>query len=77
VTLAGVANADPDSIAAQLLHPAAIISNSDAGAHVQTLCAYGDTTLVLSKFVRECADRSSGRRLRLPGSRPGHRGGVG
>jgi len=48
----GVANSDADGVAATLLHPAAIVGNSDAGAHVRMMCAAGDTTLLLTRHVR-------------------------
>jgi N-acyl-D-amino-acid deacylase len=51
-----VTNADPDGVAAMLRHPAAIVSNSDAGAHLQMMCASGDTTLFLTRHVRERGD---------------------
>jgi len=51
-----VTNADPDGVAAMLRHPAAFISNSDAGAHLQMMCASGDTTLLLTRHVRERGD---------------------
>jgi N-acyl-D-aspartate/D-glutamate deacylase len=52
----GVANAEPDGVAALLTHKATVISNSDAGAHVQMMCAAGDTTLLLARHVRERGD---------------------
>jgi len=52
----GIANSDPDGVAATLVHPAAVISNSDAGAHLQMMCAVGDTTLLLSRHVRDRGD---------------------
>jgi N-acyl-D-aspartate/D-glutamate deacylase len=54
----GVANSDPDGVAGTLLHPAAIIGNSDAGAHVRMMCAAGDTTLLLTRHVRDRGDFS-------------------
>ena len=51
-----VTNADVEGVAAMLRHPAAIISNSDAGAHLQMMCATGDTTLFLTRHVRERGD---------------------
>jgi N-acyl-D-aspartate/D-glutamate deacylase len=51
-----VTNADPDGVAAMLRHPAAVVSNSDAGAHLQMMCASGDTTLLLTRHVRERGD---------------------
>jgi N-acyl-D-aspartate/D-glutamate deacylase len=44
----GVSNADPAGVAELLNHPATVISASDAGAHVQMMCAAGDTTLLLT-----------------------------
>ena len=52
----GVVNSDPDGVAATLVHPAAVISNSDAGAHLQMMCAVGDTTLLLTRHVRDRGD---------------------
>lgn len=52
----GVANADPGGVAQLLRHPATIVSNSDAGAHVQMMCAAGDTTLLLTRHVRDRGD---------------------
>jgi N-acyl-D-amino-acid deacylase len=52
----GVANADPDGVAGTLVHPASVIANSDAGAHLQMMCAFGDTTLTLTRHVRDRGD---------------------
>jgi N-acyl-D-amino-acid deacylase len=52
----GVANSDPDGVARLLQHPAGVVSNSDAGAHVQMMCAVGDTTLLLARHVRDRRD---------------------
>jgi len=57
----GVENADPDGVATLLEHPATLISNSDAGAHVQMMCTSGDTTLLLARHARDRADMSLGR----------------
>jgi N-acyl-D-aspartate/D-glutamate deacylase len=35
-----------------------LISSSDAGAHAQMLCASGDTTLLLTRHVRDRGDLS-------------------
>jgi N-acyl-D-amino-acid deacylase len=56
VVAVGVANADVEGVARTLANPAVLISSSDAGAHMQMLCASGDTTLVLTRHVRERAD---------------------
>jgi N-acyl-D-amino-acid deacylase len=52
----GVSNADVDGVARTLTDPAVLVSSSDAGAHAQMLCASGDTTLVLTRHVRERGD---------------------
>ena len=52
----GLANADVDGVARTLVDPAVLISSSDAGAHSQMLCASGDTTLVLTRHVRDRGD---------------------
>jgi N-acyl-D-aspartate/D-glutamate deacylase len=52
----GIANGDPEGVAGILRHPAALVSNSDAGAHLQMMCAVGDTTLLLTRHVRERGD---------------------
>jgi N-acyl-D-aspartate/D-glutamate deacylase len=56
VVAVGISNADVDGVARTLANPAVLISSSDAGAHVQMLCASGDTTLVLTRHVRERGD---------------------
>jgi N-acyl-D-aspartate/D-glutamate deacylase len=56
VVAVGVANADIDGVARTLTDPAVLISSSDAGAHAQMLCASGDTTLLLTRHVRERGD---------------------
>jgi N-acyl-D-amino-acid deacylase len=52
----GVSNADVDGVARLLTDPAVLVSSSDAGAHLQMLCASGDTTLLLTRHVRERGD---------------------
>jgi N-acyl-D-amino-acid deacylase len=52
----GVANSDPEGVAATLVHPAALLGNSDAGAHLQMMCATGDSTLLLTRHVRDRGD---------------------
>ena len=58
VVAAGIANANVDRVAEILTHPATVISASDAGAHVQMMCAAGDTTLLLTRHVKERGDLS-------------------
>jgi N-acyl-D-aspartate/D-glutamate deacylase len=52
----GLANSDVDGVGRTLADPDVLISSSDAGAHMQMLCASGDTTLVLTRHVRERGD---------------------
>jgi N-acyl-D-aspartate/D-glutamate deacylase len=52
----GLANADVDGVGRTLANPDVLISSSDAGAHMQMLCASGDTTLVLTRHVRQRGD---------------------
>ena len=58
VVAVGIANADVEGVARVLADPAVIISSSDAGAHVQMMCASGDSTLLLTRHVRERGDFS-------------------
>ncbi|MGR7003325.1 amidohydrolase family protein [Yinghuangia aomiensis] len=45
-----------DGVARTLADPAVLVSSSDAGAHMQMLCASGDTTLLLTRHVRDRGD---------------------
>jgi N-acyl-D-aspartate/D-glutamate deacylase len=54
--LAVLANADPESMGEMLRHPTTLVSASDAGAHLRMFCAAGDTTLLLSRHVRDRDD---------------------
>jgi N-acyl-D-amino-acid deacylase len=56
VVAQGLANSDVDGVGRTLADPDVLISSSDAGAHMQMICASGDTTLVLTRHVRERAD---------------------
>jgi N-acyl-D-amino-acid deacylase len=56
VVAQGVANADVDQVGRVLSDPAVLVSSSDAGAHMQMLCASGDSTLLLSRHVRDRGD---------------------
>lgn len=56
VVAMGISNADVDGVARTLADPAVLISSSDAGAHMQMLCASGDTTLLLTRHVRDRGD---------------------
>jgi N-acyl-D-amino-acid deacylase len=52
----GVSNDDVDAVAGMLRHPAALVGGGDAGAHVGMMCAAGDTTLLLTRHVRDRGD---------------------
>ena len=56
IVAVGIANDDADMVASGFLHDGVLISSSDAGAHVQMLCASGDTTLLLTRHVRDRGD---------------------
>jgi N-acyl-D-amino-acid deacylase len=51
-----VANSNVDAVAGVLADDRVLVTSSDAGAHVQMLCASGDTTLLLTRHVRERGD---------------------
>ncbi|MGE3690707.1 MAG: amidohydrolase family protein [Novosphingobium sp.] len=48
-----IANTDIAGVGELLANPVSCISGSDAGAHLQMFCAYGDTTLLLTRYVRD------------------------
>ena len=56
VVAAGVSNSDVEGVAKMLVDDRVIVSASDAGAHVQMMCAAGDTTLLLTRHVRDRGD---------------------
>ena len=56
IVAVGMANADVEGVARTLADPAVLVSSSDAGAHMQMLCASGDSTLLLTRHVRERGD---------------------
>lgn len=56
VLVTGVANSDVDEVARLLVQPDTLVASSDAGAHVQMMCAAGDTTLYLTRHVRDRGD---------------------
>jgi N-acyl-D-aspartate/D-glutamate deacylase len=51
-----IANTDDREVAALLKNPVTFVSGSDAGAHLQMFCAAGDSTLLLTRFVRDRGD---------------------
>ena len=51
-----ISNLDYDAVGAILADPVNIISGSDAGAHYQMFSGAGDSTLVLTRHVRERPD---------------------
>lgn len=56
VVAMGVGNGNVEGVAAMLRDERTLVSASDAGAHVQMMCAAGDTTLFLTRHVRERGD---------------------
>jgi N-acyl-D-aspartate/D-glutamate deacylase len=56
ILVVGVANGDVDEVAKLLVDPDTVVASSDAGAHVQMMCAAGDTTLFLTRHVRDRGD---------------------
>jgi len=52
----GMANSDIDGVARTMKDPRVLISSSDAGAHAQMMCSSGDTTLLLTRHVRDRDD---------------------
>ena len=56
VVAVGIANSDVEAMGRTLADPSVIVSSSDAGAHMQMLCASGDATLLLTRHVRERGD---------------------
>ena len=58
VLVTGVANSNVDEVARLLTEPDTLVASSDAGAHVQMMCAAGDTTLYLTRHVRDRGDVS-------------------
>lgn len=51
--LTGVVNADQEAVAQLIENPFCHFGASDAGAHITQFCGTGDTTYLLSQFVRE------------------------
>ena len=66
------ANSNVDEVAKLLVDPDTVVASSDAGAHVQMMCAAGDTTLFLTRHVRDRGrPRASSRQsTSSPASRP-------
>ena len=56
IVAVGLSNADPARVAALLGHDHVLVSSSDAGAHVNMMCSSGDTTLLLTRHVRDRGD---------------------
>jgi len=56
VIAVGVTNDNPEKVGEILAHPATIVGASDVGAHVAMFCAAGDSTLLLTRHVRERGD---------------------
>ncbi|WP_419918732.1 N-acyl-D-amino-acid deacylase family protein [Candidatus Poriferisocius sp.] len=56
VVAMGVSNSNVGGVAKMISDDRCLISASDAGAHVQMMCAAGDTTLLLTRHVRDRGD---------------------
>ena len=56
ILVVGVGNSNVDAVAELLVDPDTVVASSDAGAHVQMMCAAGDTTLFLARHVRDRGD---------------------
>ena len=50
---ADIGHRDPQAVGAMLSHPLVHVGASDGGAHVGSFATYGDTGLLLARFVRE------------------------
>jgi N-acyl-D-amino-acid deacylase len=53
-----IANNDPAAVAELVRDTTTVIGASDAGAHLQMMCGAGDTTLLLTRHVRDRPDLS-------------------
>ena len=60
--LVGVVNADQEAVARLIDSPLCHFGASDAGAHITQFCGSGDTTYMLSHFVREAGKHDPGTR---------------
>lgn len=66
----GLGNDDPAAVAEVLRDPRTVVGASDAGAHVQMMCGAGDTTLLLTRHVRERGDLTLEEAVRALTARP-------
>jgi N-acyl-D-aspartate/D-glutamate deacylase len=56
ITMINLSNEDPEQVARLITSPMTLCAASDAGAHAQMMCGAGDSTLLLTKHVRERED---------------------
>jgi len=56
ITMVDLSNEDPEQVAKLITSPATLTAASDAGAHAQMMCGAGDSTLLLTRHVRERGD---------------------
>jgi N-acyl-D-aspartate/D-glutamate deacylase len=70
-------NSNHERIGALLRDPATVVSASDAGAHCVSHCNSGDTTLVLTQYVRERGDLTLEQAVAEMTSRPADVYGLG
>lgn len=66
----GLGNDDPDAVAELLRDPRCVVGASDAGAHIQMMCGAGDSTLLLTRHVRERGDLTIEEGVRALTGRP-------
>jgi N-acyl-D-aspartate/D-glutamate deacylase len=72
----GLANEDVDGLAELFLDGRTIVGASDAGAHLNSLCGAGDTSLLLQRHVHERRDFSLEHAVHILTQRPARMFGV-
>ena len=72
----GLANEDVDGLAELFRDPRTIVGASDAGAHLNSLCGAGDTSLLLQRHVHERHDFSLEHAVHILTQRPAQMFGV-
>jgi N-acyl-D-aspartate/D-glutamate deacylase len=72
----GLANEDVDGLAELFRDGRTIVGASDAGAHLNSLCGAGDTSLLLQRHVHERRDFSLEHAVHILTQRPARMFGV-
>jgi len=70
LTVVGLANEDVDGLAALFRDGRVVVGASDAGAHLNSLCGAGDTSLLLARHVAERGDFSLEHAVHILTQRP-------